>query len=133
MILDLILTLSIIFIEIIGAMAIALVIQGIFYKVFKINLYKSFWKFSDRLDKKINEIFWERRVKDMFTKKDRQIANQKVMIKNRDKLIKGQEEKIAKLEATIMQVRAMASMNNYNHPEIYLKRIKELVRPLNQN
>lgn len=69
----------------------------------------------------------------MFTKKDRQIANQKVMIKNRDKLIKGQEEKIAKLEATIMQVRAMASMNNYNHPEIYLKRIKELVRPLNQN
>lgn len=57
MILDLILTLSIIFIEIIGAMAIALVIQGIFYKVFKINLYKSFCKFSDRLDKRINEIF----------------------------------------------------------------------------
>ena len=57
MILDLILTLSIIFIEIIGAMAIALVIQGIFYKVFKINLYKSFWKFLDRLDKRINEIF----------------------------------------------------------------------------
>lgn len=57
MILDLILTLSIIFTEIIGAMAIALVIQGIFYKLFKINLYKSFWKFSDKLDKKINEIF----------------------------------------------------------------------------
>lgn len=57
MILDLILTLSIIFIEIIKAMAIALVIQGIFYKVFKINLYKSFWKLSDKLDKKINEIF----------------------------------------------------------------------------
>ena len=69
----------------------------------------------------------------MFTKKDRRIANQAVMIKNRDKLIKGQEEKIAKLEATIMQVRAMASMNNYNHPEIYLRKIKELVRPLNQN
>lgn len=34
MILDLILTLSIILIEIIEAMAIALVIQGIFYKVF---------------------------------------------------------------------------------------------------
>lgn len=57
MILDLILTLSIIFIEIIGAMAIALVIQGIFYKVFKINLYKNFCKFLDRLDKRINEIF----------------------------------------------------------------------------
>lgn len=57
MILDLILTLSIIFTEIIGAMAIALVIQGIFYKLFKINLYKSFWKFSDKLDKRINEMF----------------------------------------------------------------------------
>ena len=57
MILDLILTLSIIFIEIIKAMAIALVIQGIFYKVFKINLYKTFWKLSDKLDKRINEIF----------------------------------------------------------------------------
>lgn len=68
----------------------------------------------------------------MFTKKDRQIANQKVMIKNRDKLIKGQEEKIAKLEATIMQVRAMASMNNYNHPEIYLRKINELARRVNQ-
>lgn len=132
MILDLILTLSIIFIEIIGAMAIALVIQGIFYKVFKINLYKSFCKFSDRLDKRINEIFWERRVKDMFTKKDRRIANQTVMIKNRDKLIKGQEEKIAKLEATLRAVRAMASMNNYNHPEIYLRKINELVRRVNQ-
>lgn len=62
----------------------------------------------------------------MFTKKDRRIANQAVMIKNRDKLIKGQEEKIAKLEATIMQVRVMASMNNYNHPEVYLRKIKEL-------
>ena len=63
----------------------------------------------------------------MFTKKDRQIANQTVMIKNRDKLIKGQEEKIAKLEATLRAVRAMASMNNYNHPEVYLRKIKELV------
>ena len=68
----------------------------------------------------------------MFTKKDRRIANQTVMIKNRDKLIKGQEEKIAKLEATIMQVRAMASMNNYNHPEIYLRKINELVGRVNQ-
>ena len=57
MILDLILTLSIIFIEIIGAMAIALVIQGIFYKVFKINLYKNLCKLSRKLDKKIIKIF----------------------------------------------------------------------------
>ena len=63
----------------------------------------------------------------MFTKKDRQIANQKVMIKNRDKLIEKQSQRKANLEATIMQVRAMASMNNYNHPEVYLRKIKELV------
>lgn len=68
----------------------------------------------------------------MFTKKDRQIANQKVMIKNRDKLIEKQSQRIANLEATIMQVRAMASMNNYNHPEIYLRKINELVRRVNQ-
>lgn len=43
--------------ELIGAIAIGILLQYIFYKVFKINLYKSFWKFSDRLDKRINEIF----------------------------------------------------------------------------
>lgn len=43
--------------ELIGAMAIAILFQYVFYKVFKINLYKSFWKFSDRLEKRISEIF----------------------------------------------------------------------------
>ena len=68
----------------------------------------------------------------MFSQKDRRIANQAVMIRNRNELIKKQEEKIAKLEATIMQVRVMSSMNKYNHPEIYLRKINELVRPQNQ-
>lgn len=68
----------------------------------------------------------------MFSQKDRRIANQEVMIRNRDKLIKRQEEKIAELEATIMQVRVISSMNKYNHPEIYLRKINELVRPQNQ-
>ena len=57
MILDLILTLSIIFIETIGAMTIALVIQGIFYKVFKINLYKNLCKLSRKLDEKVTVMF----------------------------------------------------------------------------
>lgn len=43
--------------RLVQAIGIALLVQFIFYKVFKINLYKSFWKFSDRLDKRINEIF----------------------------------------------------------------------------
>ena len=54
------------------------------------------------------------------------------MIRNRNELIKKQEEKIAKLEATIMQVRVISSMNKYNHPEIYLRKINELVRLQNQ-
>lgn len=68
----------------------------------------------------------------MFSQKDRRIANQAVMIRNRDKLIKRQEEKIAELEATIMQVRVISSMNKYNQPEIYLRKINELVRLQNQ-
>lgn len=68
----------------------------------------------------------------MLKNKDRKIANQKIMISNRDKLIKYQEEKIEKLEAKIMQIRVMSSMNKYNHPEIYLRKINELVRPQNQ-
>ena len=43
--------------ELIGAMAIAILFQFIFYKVFKINLYKSLCKLSKKLDKKVTEIF----------------------------------------------------------------------------
>lgn len=47
----------VVLVEVIGAMAIALVIQGIFYKVFKINLYKNLCKLSKKLDKKVTEMF----------------------------------------------------------------------------
>ena len=43
--------------RLVQAIAIGILTQYIFYKVFKINLYKTFWKFSDKLDKRINEIF----------------------------------------------------------------------------
>lgn len=43
--------------KVVQAIGIVLLVQFIFYKVFKINLYKRFWKLSDKLDKKINEIF----------------------------------------------------------------------------
>ena len=43
--------------ELIGVIILAMAIQLIFYRVFKINLYKSFWKLSDKLDKRINKIF----------------------------------------------------------------------------
>ena len=43
--------------ELIGAMAIAILSQYVFYKVFKINLYKNLCKLSRKLDKKVTEIF----------------------------------------------------------------------------
>ena len=69
----------------------------------------------------------------MFTKKDRRIANPEVKRKNRDTLIEYYKDKTEKLEAVINEVKDLTEENNYNRPEIYLKRIKELVRPLNQN
>lgn len=55
--LDVILCSLVVITKVVQAIGIALLIQFIFYKVFKINLYKRFWKFSDKLDKRINEIF----------------------------------------------------------------------------
>lgn len=43
--------------ELIGAMAIAILFQYVFYKVFKINLYKSLCILSRKLDRKVNEYF----------------------------------------------------------------------------
>ena len=64
----------------------------------------------------------------MMTKKDREIANQKVKIANRDKFINYQTDKIAKLEATIRQISTIVSSNNYGNPEAYLRKINELIR-----
>ena len=55
--LDVMLCSLVVITKVVQAIGIALLVQFIFYKFFKINLYKSFWKFSDKLDKKINEIF----------------------------------------------------------------------------
>lgn len=48
---EFILTMSIIIAEIFGAMIIGLLIQFIFYKVFKINIYKLLTKSLNNLDK----------------------------------------------------------------------------------
>ena len=69
----------------------------------------------------------------MFTKKDRRIANQEVKIKNRDKLMEYYKDKTEKLGAVSKGGKDLTEENNYNRPEIYLKRIKKLVKPLNQN
>lgn len=43
--------------ELIGAILIGILTQYIFYKVFKINLYKNLCKLSRKLDKKVTEMF----------------------------------------------------------------------------
>ncbi len=43
--------------EIFGSIISMLLIQFIFYRVFNINLYKSFWKFLNKMDKKLTTIF----------------------------------------------------------------------------
>ena len=66
-----------------------------------------------------------------MSSKDRKIANQNVMIKNRDKLIEHQTKRVAQLEATLKQIKAISSSNKYNHPEIYLRKINELASDIN--
>lgn len=55
--LDVMLCSLVVLAELIGAMAIGILTQYIFYKVFKINLYKNLCKLSRKLDKKIIKIF----------------------------------------------------------------------------
>ncbi len=43
--------------ELFGAIGTMLLVQLIFYKIFKINLYKNFWKFLNKMDKKLTEMF----------------------------------------------------------------------------
>lgn len=43
--------------ELFGTIGTMLLIQLIFYRVFKINLYKNFWKFLNKMDKKLTEMF----------------------------------------------------------------------------
>lgn len=43
--------------ELFGAIGMMLLVQLIFYRVFKINLYKSFEKFLNKMDKKFAKMF----------------------------------------------------------------------------
>ena len=76
----------------------------------------------------------------MFTKKDRQIANQKAMIGNRNKLIKDLETRNDMLKTTnkdlrfeneellntIQKILDLSASNTYNNGKIVLSKIKEL-------
>ena len=77
----------------------------------------------------------------MFTKKDRKIKNQAVMIKNRDILIRDMERQAQSLyeenkdirfvleesEELIKRIERLISSNKYNNEKAVLDKIKELV------
>lgn len=84
------------------------------------------------------------------TRKDRKIANQKAMIKNRDKLIGDLKTKIDSLNEehkilfeenkkgnqaiiTLEEVYKLAVCNKYNNEKAILDRIKELVADYQSN
>lgn len=83
----------------------------------------------------------------MFTKKDRQIANQKAMIENRDKLIKDlQEQKDYYKEMSIQQraendflrdiltrVESLVTQNTYDNEKVILRKVKEVIQSANEN
>lgn len=75
-----------------------------------------------------------------MTKKDRKIANQEAMIKNRDKLIKDLQSRNELLKTTskdlrfdneemhevLKQILDLATSNTYNNNRMVLNKIKEL-------
>lgn len=83
----------------------------------------------------------------MFTKKDRQIANQKVMIDNRNKLIKDLQTRNDMLKTenkdlrfeneevldTIQKILNLSTSNTYNNDKIVLSKIKELAETAIKN
>lgn len=83
----------------------------------------------------------------MFTKKDRQIANQKAMIDNRNKLIKDLQSRNDMLKTenkdlrfeneevldTIQKILNLSTSNTYNNDKIVLSKIKELAETAIKN
>ena len=83
----------------------------------------------------------------MFTKKDRKIANQEAMIKNRNKLIKDlEEQKDYYKEMSIQQraendflrdiltrVESLVTQNTYDNEKVILRKVKEVIQSANEN
>jgi hypothetical protein len=88
-----------------------------------------------------------RGVRNMFTKKDRKIANQEAMISNRNKLIKDLETRNNMLKTvnkdlrfeneellnTIQKILDLSTSNTYNNDKIILSKIKELAETAIKN
>ena len=91
--------------------------------------------------------FMQKGVRNMFTKKDRQIANQKAMIDNRNKLIKDLQTRNNMLKTenkdlrfeneevldTIQKILNLSTSNTYNNDKIVLSKVKELAETAIKN
>ncbi len=53
---DLFLCSMVVVAELIGTIILAIAVEVIVYKIFKINLYQEIWKRLNRLDRKLNKI-----------------------------------------------------------------------------
>lgn len=53
---DLFLCSMVIVAELVGTIILAIAVEVIVYKIFKINLYQEIWKRLNRLDRKLNKI-----------------------------------------------------------------------------
>lgn len=53
---DLFLCSMVVVAELIGTIILAIAIEVMFYKIFRINLYQEIWKRLNRLDRKLNKI-----------------------------------------------------------------------------
>nr|DAP07920.1 MAG TPA: hypothetical protein [Caudoviricetes sp.] len=53
---DLFLCSMVVVVELVGTIILAIAIEIIVYKIFKINLYQEIWKGLNRLDRKLNRI-----------------------------------------------------------------------------
>lgn len=54
---DLFLCSMVVVAELIGTLILAISVEVIVYKIFKINLYQEIWKSLNKLDRKLNRIF----------------------------------------------------------------------------
>lgn len=54
---DLFLCSMVVVVELVGTIILAIAIEIIVYKIFKINLYQEIWKSLNKLDRKLNRIF----------------------------------------------------------------------------
>ena len=117
-------------------------IKTLLIKAMILVLFYGFW-----ITVGIAFLMKQKGVRNIFTKKDRQIANQKAMIDNRNKLIKDLQTRNNMLKTenkdlrfeneevldTIQKILNLSTSNTYNNDKIVLSKVKELAETAIKN